>query len=187
MKISGLSVFLFFISMKVFANPGLEMGKFSIGSLSTIVVHEFSHAAVMELTGGDVYEIDIFKNGIFSGEVRGNKGSKYISSAGLISTSLITEGIIQNRGWHNNSFAQGFVFFSLLSNIWQVKTYYTKSIGKNGYAGNDIDLYESYGGNPHILSAGLVLYSVFSVYRISNNTDMISFAKMNLFGVKMEF
>ncbi len=188
MKKIVIFIALLVFSVRVYAEPDYgEIAKFFVGSLSTIVVHEFSHAAVVEISGGDVYEIDLFKNGIFSGRVHANKINKYTAAAGLVSTSLLSEVIIRNDKWHDDSFAQGFVFFSLLSNIWQVKNYYTKEIGVGGYHGNDIDVYEMRGGNPHILSALLIGYSAYAIHRINKDTDMTSYAKRNLFGVRINF
>jgi hypothetical protein len=38
--------------------------------------------------------------------------------------------------------------------------------GVNGYAGNDIDQYELAGGNPHLMSAALTGYTLWTLHRM---------------------
>jgi len=176
------------------ANAGaLDIGEFTLGIFSSIAVHELGHAAAVEATGGNVNKIELFQNGVFSGATYYNRASRskgvnqLIAVSGLLTTSLATEVIIQNQSLHDKSFAQGMLAMNLLSNASYVYNFYTKRFGENGWQGNDIDVYEGYGGNANLFNALLITHTVFSIYRINHDTNIVPFVKRNLFGISFEF
>lgn len=184
---------LLFVPITQASADTLEIGKFTLGIFSSIVVHELGHATAVEATGGNVNKIELFQNGVLSGATYYNPASnskgenQLISASGVVATSLATEVIIRNQSLHDNSFAQGMLAFNLLSNISYVKNFYTKRLGENGWQGNDIDVYESYGGNANLLNALLVAHTVSTMIRILslslNKTYLVyrfSFSKKEL-------
>jgi len=168
------------------ANTVGNYALFTTGALSTIGIHELGHAAAIELLGGDVEKIELFNNGILSGATYGNINvlsppkQQFVLAAGLLTTSLLTEAIIQTKSLHGNAFAQGAMSWSLASNIWHVKNFYFNKIEKGGWQGNDIDYYKAVGGNPHILSALLLAYSAWAIYRINRQTEIMPLIRINL-------
>jgi len=193
-KIENRFLWAISVSFLLAASPAMGGGVntvgnyalFTAGALSTIGIHELGHAAAIELSGGNVEKIELFNNGILSAATYGNineltpKKQKFVIASGLLTTSLLSEAIIQTKSLHNNAFAQGALSWSLASNIWHVKNFYFNRIEKDGWQGNDIDYYESIGGNPHILSALLLGYSAWAIYRIERNTKIIPLININL-------
>lgn len=129
---------LMFIPISEAKADALEIGKFTVGVFSSIVVHELGHAAAVEASGGDVNKIELFQNGVLSGATYYNQASQskaknqLIAVSGLLATSLATEIIIQNQSLHDKSFAQGVLAFNLLSNASYVYNFYTKRFGVDG-------------------------------------------------------
>jgi len=171
----------------------LEIGKFTLGIFSSIAVHELGHVAAVEASGGNVSKVELYQNGLLSGATYYNRTSlsngenQFVSASGVLATSLATEVIIQNKSLHDKSFAQGMLTFNLLSNASYVYNFYTKRFGKNAWQGNDIDVYESYGGNADLLNALLIAHTAFSIYRVNHDTNIVPFVKRNLFGISFEF
>lgn len=193
--ISSILVFLslMFTSISQAKADALEIGEFTLGVFSSVVVHELGHAAAVEASGGDVNKIELFQNGVLSGATHYNRVSRskgvnqLIAVSGLLTTSLATEIIIQNQSLHDKSFAQGMLAFNLLSNASYVYNFYAKRLGENGWQGNDIDVYESYGGNANLLNLLLITHTAYSIYRIDHDTNIIPFVKQNLFGISFKF
>ena len=193
--ISKVIIFLslMFVSISQAKADAVEIGEFTLGIFSSIAVHELGHAAVVEASGGDVLKIELYQNGLLSGATyynqasRSNGENQLIAVSGLLATSLVTEGIIQSQSLHDESFAQGMLAFNLLSNVSYVYNFYTKRLGENGWQGNDIDIYEGYGGNANLFNLLLIAHTAFSIYRIDHDTDIVPFAKQNLFGISFKF
>ena len=74
--------------------------------------------------------------------------------------------MLHHESLSRSGFGQGLVATNLYSNAAHVFSYYTKVRGRNGYQGNDIDSFELAGGNPHLLSAGLLAYSAYALHRM---------------------
>ena len=74
--------------------------------------------------------------------------------------------MLQRPGLHHSPYAQAVLGTALISNVMHVTQYYTRVRGVGGYAGNDIDEYELAGGNPHVMSAVLVGYTVLAMRRM---------------------
>ncbi len=57
--------------------------------------------------------------------------------------------------------------------------YYTEYVGMDGYSGNDLDRFESQGGNPHLFAAGLLVYSAWSMHRMNKQKIPLFFIHLN--------
>jgi len=186
-----LSAFLLLITQA--KADAMNIGGFTLGIFSSIAIHELGHATAVTATGGHVRKIELYQNGILSGATyydrpAQSKGeNQLIAVSGLLTTSLATEVIIQNQSLHDKSFAQGMLAMNLLSNASYVYDFYTKRFGENGWQGNDIDVYESYGGNADVFNVLLIAHTAYSIYRIDHETDIVPFVKRNLFGITMKF
>jgi len=186
-----LSTFLLLVTQA--KADAVDIGEFTLGVFSSIAIHELGHATAVTAAGGHVSKIELYQNGLLSGATyydrpAQTKGeNKLIAVSGLLTTSLATEVIIQNQSLHDKSFAQGMLAMNLLSNASYVYNFYTKRFGVDGWRGNDIDVYESYGGNANAFNLLLVAHTIYSIYRIDHETDIVPFAKRNLFGVSFKF
>ncbi len=158
------------------------------GIYASILTHEVGHALTAKAFGATDIRIKIPReNGLFNGVTTYNhprglssEQSRMVSVAGLLSANLVGEMVIQRQGLHDSPFAQSVLGTALASNVIHVVTYYTKVRGRNGYRGNDIDAFELSGGNPHLLSAGLLAYTAWSLSRVSRQ-------QIPLFGVRVQF
>ncbi|MCF6208448.1 MAG: M50 family metallopeptidase [Ghiorsea sp.] len=187
-KLLALMMALFVFTTHAKADA-FEIGKFVLGALSSVAVHELGHAAVAEARGGDVTKIELFKGGSLSGATHitnfdklSRKDAQYIYASGLLATSLATEVIIRNENLHDKSFAQGMLAVNLLSNASYVYNFYTQPSGKD-----DIDLYEANDGNPHVFNALLLAHTLYSIYRIDHDTNIVPYVKRNLIGISVDF
>ena len=188
MKVFLLIVFCFTGISTSYSSPR-TIGNYMLfagGSLSSIAVHEAGHATALLLVGGKIEKIELFNDGLLSGKLSWKMDNpsrakiKFMTASGLLSTSMLSEAIIQYKPVHGNAFAQGVLMFSLLSNVSHVKDYYFKKVGVKGWKGNDIDKIEAQGGNPHIFSALLLSYTSWALYRIYKDTDIFPLFSINL-------
>jgi hypothetical protein len=158
------------------------------GVYGSILVHEVGHALSAKAFGATDVTIKIPNDTLLSGltTVTHGKGgfsrgqSQAFAASGLVSANLIGELVIQRQGLHGSPFSQSLLGATLASNVMHVYAYYTKVRGRDGYRGNDIDAFELSGGNPHLLSAGLLAYTAWSLQRVSKK-------RIPLFGVQIRF
>ena len=145
------------------------------GIVAGIYVHELGHAAAFDLTGAEHIRIRIPgpQCKLLCGQTDGTWAAapsaaqrRLISVAGFLSSNVAAETMLQHDSLARSGFGQGLIATNLYSNAAHVFTYYTKVRGRNGYRGNDIDSYELAGGNPHLLSAALLAYSVYALHRM---------------------
>jgi hypothetical protein len=144
------------------------------GVFAGIYVHELGHAAAFRAAGADEIRIRVpgpqcallcgqtdakWRGALSPATVRG------IGGAGFLASNLAAEVLLRHDAAARSGFGQGFVATNLYSNVVHVAIYYTRVRGRNGYRGNDIDTFEMAGGNPHLLSAGLLAYSLYTVQR----------------------
>lgn len=157
------------------------------GVFAGIYVHEAGHALVYGATGADHVRIRVpgSQCHMLCGETSatwpaepGRQVRRTNSLAGFVTSNLGAELMLQHDGAARSGFGQGFLATNLYSNVAHVFTYYTKVRGRNGYRGNDIDDYEVAGGNPHLLAAGLIAYSVFAVHRMHRKEIPVLFMKL---------
>jgi hypothetical protein len=157
------------------------------GIFAGIYAHEAGHALVLQAAGAE--DIHIFVPGsqckLLCGETRGRFASRRgpatlqtLAVAGFISSNLASELLLHNQGAARSGFGQGFVATNLYSNASHVFKYDTQIVGRNGYRGNDIDDYARAGGNPHLLSAGLIAYSVWTLHRMRKKEIPVMFVQL---------
>ncbi len=145
------------------------------GIVAGIYVHELGHAAALDLAGAERIRIRVpgTQCKLLCGQTDATWAAapsaaqmRLISVAAFISSNVAAETMLQHDSLARSGFGQGLIATNLYSNAAHVFTYYTKVRGRNGYRGNDIDSYELAGGNPHLLSAGLLAYSVYALHRM---------------------
>ncbi|WP_426191726.1 hypothetical protein [Massilia sp. DWR3-1-1] len=145
------------------------------GIVAGIYVHELGHAAAFELAGAEQIRIRVpgpqcrllcGQTDVTWPVAPGAAALRRISVAGFVASNLAAEGLLRHDSAARSGFGQGLMATNLYSNVAHVVTYYTKVRGRNGYRGNDIDSYEMAGGNPHLLSASLLAYSVYALRRM---------------------
>lgn len=170
------------------AGNDLERGAgAAAGIFAGIYVHELGHAAAFYQAGAE--EIRIRVPGQHCALLCGQTTVKWnsmpspatarvITTAGFLASNLAAEALLRHEAGARSGFGQGFVATNLYSNVAHVVTYYTKVRGRNGYRGNDIDLYEMAGGNPHLLSAGLVAWSLYAVHRMHKKSIPVMFVRV---------
>lgn len=143
-----------------------------------IYIHEMGHALAYKAFGATDISIQAptkgkLLSGLTTATFPANEFSQrealIASAAGLVTASLSGEVVIQNKSLHTSPFAQSILGTALVSNVRHVYIYYTEIVGKSSYMGNDIDNFEALGGNPHLLSAGLVAYTAWSLHRMSKD------------------
>lgn len=157
------------------------------GIFAGIYVHELGHATADRAAGAT--DIRILVPGtqcpLLCGETQSTwrvppsqAQGRMINAAGFIASNLAAELMLQHEPSARSGFGQGFIATNLYSNAAHVFAYYTKVRGRNGYKGNDIDAYELAGGNPHLLSAGLLAYSVYALHRARKKEIPILFMRV---------
>lgn len=157
------------------------------GIFAGIYIHEAGHALAFRAAGAE--EIRIRVPGEQCALLCGQTSVKWagarnsitdgtISAAGFMASNLATALLIRHEGAAKSAFGQGMIATNLYSNVAHVVTYYTKIRGRDGYRGNDIDDYEVAGGNPHLLSAGLLAYSLYALHSMHKKKIPILFVQM---------
>lgn len=144
------------------------------GIYSSIYVHEVGHALVYKAMGATDIDIQVPRKGmVFSGQTSGRFAQpltpdqrKLAAVSGLVAANLAGEWVMQRNDLHGSLYAQAVLGTSIASNLIHIASFYTKVRGVGGYAGNDIDEYELAGGNPHILSALLAGYTLWTLQRM---------------------
>jgi hypothetical protein len=158
-----------------------------VGIYSGIYLHEAGHALAFRAAGADDIRIRVpgTQCKLLCGQTdatwagtRDPATAQAINVAGFVASNLATELLIQHEGGARTAVGQGIIATNLYSNVSHVVTYYTKIRGRDGYQGNDIDAYELAGGNPHLLSAGLVAYTVYALHRMNRKRIPVLFVHM---------
>jgi hypothetical protein len=157
------------------------------GIFAGIYVHELGHAATFRAAGAEEIRIRVpgTQCTLLCGETQATlrvppspAQARMMNTAGFIASNLAAELMLQHESSARSGFGQGFIATNLYSNAAHVFNYYTKIRGRNGYRGNDIDAYELSGGNPHLLSAGLIAYSVYTLHRARKKEIPILFMRV---------
>lgn len=158
------------------------------GIYSSIYIHELGHAIAFEAFGATEISIEVPIKGKILGGIttatlpRENftqRNALVTVAAGLVAANLAGEIVIQNPKMHSSPFSQSILGSSLFSNVRHVQAYYTQYVGKDGYTGNDLDHFESLGGNPHLFSAGLLAYSAWTLHRMNKQKIPLFFINLN--------
>ena len=168
-------VFIASFSCRAYSNDLSNLIQYGAGYYGSIYIHEFGHAVAAKYYGASDIEIQVAQKGNYFGGVTHYKNSienstpftnRVESLAGLLAGNLAGEIVIQKEGLHSNPFAQSIASTAQVTNLANVYNYYTRHRGENGWEGNDIDQFELSGGNPHLLSAILAGYTIWSLKRM---------------------
>ena len=157
------------------------------GIAASIYAHELGHGISFRLAGATEVAIQVpgEQCKLLCGSTTARmdrpltaEERRWNSVAGLLSANLLSEALLSRRSLARSGFGQGFVAANLYSNVAHVYTYYTRRVGVDGYRGNDLDEYEAAGGNPHLLSAVLLGYSLYAVHRMRDRQIPLMFVRL---------
>lgn len=160
----------------------------SIGGIySSIYIHEFGHALAFSVFGATDVAIEVPPKGQILGGLTTARfpaplsaGQRQISAvSGLLASTLAGEIVLQRSGLHRSPYAQAVLGTSVVSNLRHTYAYYTRVVGRDGYAGNDIDNFEQAGGNPHLFSVALVSYTVWALRRMRKESIPLFYIDLN--------
>lgn len=157
------------------------------GIVGSIYVHELGHALAFQLRGAT--DIAIHVPGpqcrLLCGSTAGRWSrpltraeARWSSAAGFLAANLVSEALLDRRSLATSGLGQGYIAANLYSNVAHVYTYYTQRVGVGGYRGNDIDDFAAAGGNPHLLSAALVGYSLYTLKRMHERQIPLLYARI---------
>ena len=158
------------------------------GIAGSIYGHELGHALAFHLMGASDVSIQVPGDQcrLLCGATHARLGRpltaeerRWTSAAGLLSANLMSEALLDRRSLASSGFGQGFIAANLYSNLSHVYGYYTRRVGVDGYAGNDIDHFEAAGGNPHLLSAAVVGYTLYSLKRMQERKVPLLFIRLS--------
>jgi hypothetical protein len=161
----------------------------AVGIYGSIYVHEFGHALALKAKGAENIAIKVPPEGKILGGITTydppeapftRSQSQLITVAGFAAANVASELMLQRPNLYNTRAGQGFIGANLVSNVRHVYTYYTQYRGRDGYTGNDIDNYELAGGNPHLLSAALIGYTVWSLQRMQKKEIPLFFISLKM-------
>ena len=157
------------------------------GIVGSIYGHELGHALAFRLMGASDITIQVpgEQCRLLCGATRARLGHplsaderRWASAAGLLSANLTSEALLGRRAVARSGFGQGYLAANLYSNAFHVYSYYTRRVGTDSYAGNDIDQFEAAGGNPHLLSAALVGCTLYSLKRMHDRRIPLLFVRI---------
>jgi hypothetical protein len=157
------------------------------GIAGSIYGHELGHALAFQLLGATDVSIQVPGDQcrLLCGATHARLSRpltaderRWTSAAGLLSANLLGEALLDRRSLGRSGFGQGYVAANLYSNLFHVYHYYTRRVGVDGYEGNDLDQFEAAGGNPHLLAAGLLGYSLYSVKRLHDRKIPLLFVHL---------
>ena len=158
------------------------------GIYSSIYIHELGHAIAFKAFGATEISIEVpmkgkLLGGLTTATIPKNEFTQrealITAGAGLVAANLAGEIVIQNQNFHKSAYAQSILGTALISNVRHVQAYYTEYVGKDGYTGNDLDDFESQGGNPHLFAAGLLAYSAWSLHRLNKQKIPLFYIHLN--------
>lgn len=140
---------------------------FGGGIVTGIYFHEAGHATVAIMNGCSVDEIGFQYTNVRCPDPSSEK-NRQISLGGYAFQGMASEVIIQNKDWHQNDFALGWMFMGIYNNLSNPIRYYVFD-----QIDNDLGGYAKAGGNPAIPSVLMVAHSIYSFYRIFHDPDIV--------------
>ena len=162
-----------------------DLGMFGLGFATGTVFHELGHATAILAQGGTVTEIRFQSiSGYFNDTDREVLGYKHsvVSLGGYISQTIATEVILQNKDWHQNAFALGWMSLGIFTNITNPFSYYVL-----GSRQSDLGHYAATGADPLWPALFMVTHATFSLIRIFNQTDIPIYLSQNAFKIELKF
>ena len=164
----------------VFGIDFVKVGMFAGGFAAGTVFHELGHATIGTLAGGKVESIK-FQETIVS-DLPSNEATQWMLMGGYLFQTMASEVIIENKDWHQNDFALGWMCLGVFTNLSNPIRYYIFN-QKN----NDLGSYESAGGDPAIPALLMVAHASWTIYRMFNQTDIPLYISRDMLGVTIKF
>jgi hypothetical protein len=160
----------------------LEIGKFTLGAASSVFVHEAGHAATALALGAEIREVGFTHvTADFQGDATPAKVRAFYMS-GYLAQNIAAEIILQNKSWHDSSFAVGMFAAAHFTNVANATRYL---LSKD--ASKDFDQFVDSGGYGYLASALMLGYTAWSLYRVNTDTRIIPYMKNNMFGISYKF
>jgi len=163
-----------------------NVAMFGLGFASGTVFHEVGHATVGWLQGGEVKSISFsetvvkYDSSLSQDEI--NKKARFMTLGGYMAQSVATEIILQNKNWHKNDYALGWMSLGVFVNLSNPIRYYIFN-----QHDNDLGYYEKAGGDPLIPTLFMVAHAGFTIYRIFSDTDIPVHLGNNTLGLTFKF
>lgn len=157
-----------------------KVGMFGVGLATGVFFHELGHASLAVLNGGKVEGIQFSETHVTG--LPSNEAAQWMLLGGYIFQSAATEVIIENKEWHDNAFALGWMSVGLYADLSNPIQYYF--FGKRD---NDLGLYEKAGGNPVIPAILMTTYAGWTIYRMFNQTDIPLYVTKDMLGITIKF
>ena len=171
------------LSAPIFSAELKNIAMFGLGFASGTLFHEVGHATAVVAQGGHVKSISLQRTDTEFKNTRNlNRKLKVSALGGYVAQTLATEAILQNKNWHKNDFALGWMSLGIFVNLSNPIRYYIF-----GQRNNDLGHYEKVGGNPLLPAILMVTHAAVSLYRIQSNTDIPGYLGVNTFGVNLNF
>lgn len=181
-KLIGLGCLIWMgVSTSVSALDLAKVGMFAAGFASGTVFHEVGHAATAIALGGEVR--GFYFQGVevaFEDESPGKL--RAVALGGYAAHTLATEVILNQKDWHDNDYALGWMSLGILVNLSNPIRYYVF-----GEKDNDLGIYAKSGGDPAIPATLMVAHAGWTLYRMFNDTDIPLYFTHNTLGLKFEF
>ena len=191
-RIVGVCVLMASLFVSPPATQALDLGKiaqFAGGAVTSIFIHEGGHTLVAWLYGADTSLAGLAGTDAAFPDDPDHTNPKYfqayqsISLGGYLAQNITAEFILQRKDQHDNPFALGILSMGLATNLNNVTSFYL--FGKKH--GLDLEAYEKWGGNPALPATLMVAYSLFSLYRIFNETNIVPYMGRNMLGINISF
>ncbi|RAP31304.1 hypothetical protein DID76_03065 [Candidatus Marinamargulisbacteria bacterium SCGC AG-414-C22] len=160
-----------------------NLAMFGLGFASGTVFHEVGHATTIWAQGGRVKAINFQSTEFEFKNTRNlNKKLQITALTGYAAQSLASEVILQNKNWHKNDYALGWMTLGIFTNLSNPIRYYVF-----GQTDNDLGFYKNSGGNPLIPAIFMVAHAGFTLHRVFSDTDIPVYLGNNTFGFNFKF
>jgi|GEM_PF-5322834 len=183
--ILGISIVIGSRYSSIYGVDLVKLGMFGAGFAAGTVFHELGHAATGIAQGGSLEAFEFQGVGVDFGNIGADEKAakmRIFALGGYAAQSLATEVIINQKDWHHNDFALGWMSLGIVVNLSNPIRYYVF-----GQKDNDLGLYEKNGGNPAIPAALMVAHAGWTLYRIFNDTDIPLYIVNDALGITLKF
>jgi len=162
----------------------LDFGKagiFGAGILAGTYWHELGHASFGAAGGVPVEEIGLFETK-FQIKDASLEHLRALALGGYVFQTVASEVIIENKDWHRNDFALGWLGVSTWMSIANPIEFYLLN-DKN----SDLGKFEEFGGNPAIPAALMFAHGAWTLYRILNHSGIPTYISNDMLGLSIKF
>lgn len=160
----------------------LEISKFTLGLGSSVLVHEAGHVVGAVALGAEIREVG-FTHVTAEFQENGTPAKiRIFTMSGYLAQNIAAEIILQNKSWHDSSYAIGMFAAAHLTNIVNATSYLLRRD-----ASSDMDQFADNGGYAYLVSALMLGYTAYSLYRVKTDTNIVPYMKGNMFGISYKF